>query len=438
MVLGVLILGASYHHFYFNMIRHYEGIAEEILNHASDDIIIDHIPDYVSGDYDRQEYAATQAKLNKYVEYYSEIYYLYGYKINAGSDIATVIFDAQTNHDEVEHLGDDYELEDDIVENLDKLERGEPIESLIDNTEWGYLMTCSKPLIGSDGQCKGYLFVDFNLTETRKMDLIFILQLFIVIVFVVLFILFLAMKAVTNRITGPVEKMYMCLKGFRFETDEDRENNIARLRELDIRTNPEIQSLYDALVSTTLESYTYQQEYEVASEKLGEASEMAFKDALTGAGNKNAYENTLKILQSDLDRSEHYELSILMMDVNNLKYINDTFGHDHGDSYIIGCCEVLKTLTRDSQIFRVGGDEFVVVFGENDYKIRENIFFDIEKSFAKSYGDTARDPWERYSASIGIANLLEDDDSISDVIKRADSAMYEAKVKFKEKHGSYR
>ncbi len=430
-------LFACYRYFYHNMILRYESMGEDILNHASDEINIDHIPGYFSGAYE-EEYAALQKKLDKYVLYYKEIYYLYGYKINRGSEMATVLFDAQTKHDSKDNLGDDYELEYDIVAQMDKLENGKPIDPLIDNTKWGFLLTCSKPLIGSDGKCQGYLFVDFNLTKVKEDDIQFILKLFIIIFFITLVILFFATKTVTERITGPIEKIYLCLKSFKFATNEDREENLERLKGLGIRTNPEIQGLYDTLISTTLESYTYQQEYRVATEKLGVASEMAFKDALTGAGNKNAYENEMKMLQNKMDKKESIELSIFMVDINNLKYVNDTFGHSKGDAYIKGCCNIIKKLCKYSKIYRIGGDEFVVLVRENDYMNRQEIYHGIVENFESAFTNESNHPWERYSAAVGMADFSFEDQALSDTVKRADSAMYKAKSEFKERYGSYR
>lgn len=438
MALVTVTLLASYNHFFSNMISIYESIGEEILNLASDDIIIDHIPDYLSGDYDKEEYDTTRKRMDRYVSYYKEIYYLYAYKINGDDRIATIIFDAQTDHDVVQVLGEDYELEDDVYSNIDKLQKGEVIDALIDNTEWGYLLTCSKPLIGSDGVCQGYILVDFNLTETRAKDIEFILQLFSVVFFLTLVILFFAMKAVSGRITGPIEKMYLCFKSFRFDTDEDRKENIKRLKALDIKTNQEIQSLYETLVSTSSESYTYQHEYQDATEQLGVAKAMAYRDPLTGVGNKNAYDRKVKAIQKRIECGESVELAFMMIDINNLKYINDTFGHIRGDAYIKGCCEIIKEQCRDSRIYRLGGDEFVVLLKGNAYRDRQVIYTNMVKIFDLYHMDEGKEPWERYSASVGMADYYSYDTSVVDAIRRADRAMYDAKTRFKEKYGSYR
>lgn len=438
MILVAVTLVACYNHFFQNMLVTYESLGDEILNHAADDINIDHIPDYLSGDYDKEEYATIQEELNHYVDYYDEIYYLYGYKINEGSDVATVIFDAATDHDTEDKLGDDYELEQGVYDQIDKLERGEPIGMLVDNTKWGYLMTCSKPLIDSKGKCQGYLFVDFNLSKAKQDDINFILELFFIIFLIVLFILFFVMRAVERRITGPIEKMYLCLKSFKFDTNADREANIEKLCNLDIHTNQEIQSLYNTLISTTLESYTYQQEYQVATEKLGVASEMAFKDALTGMRNKNAYENEVKAIEQKLEAGEEVELSVLMLDINNLKYVNDTFGHTKGDVYINGCCKIAKDLCVHSYIYRLGGDEFIVLLKGEDHKNRQSIYIDLVKAYGDAFSDETKEPWERYSASVGMAERFPYDRRVADIVKRADSAMYRAKSEFKEKYGSYR
>jgi diguanylate cyclase (GGDEF)-like protein len=246
------------------------------------------------------------------------------------------------------------------------------------------------------------------------------------------------MRAVSKRITGPIERMYRCLKGFRYDTNEDREENFERLKELDINANPEIQSLYNALVQTTLESYTYQQEYQVAAERLGLASEMAYKDALTGVNNKNSYDNELKDIQKQIDNGEKLDISVLMIDINNLKNVNDTYGHSNGDLYIIGCCDIIRKRCRNSHIYRIGGDEFTVLLKGKDYDDRQNIYSDIVSGFESAFTDRTRQLWERYSASVGMADYGLGDASFSDAVKRADSAMYKAKSEFKEKYGSYR
>ena len=124
-----------------------------------------------------------------------------------------------------------------------------------------------------------------------------------------------------------------------------------------------------------------------------------------------------------------------MVDVNFLKKVNDTYGHKAGDTYIKGCCGIVTDIFDESSIFRIGGDEFVVLLTGEAYKERNERFEKIKRSFASAYGNEELDPWYRYSASAGMSEYTPEDETAEVVFKRADKNMYEAKVKFKKDHG---
>ena len=171
LTLILVILFVCYLRFYDIMIDNYTKMGEEVLNLASNDIVIDHIPDYLSGDYE-EEYVLTVEKLDQYTHYFKELYYLYALKIYDDSTNATMLFDAYTQENgEGEALGSIYELEVELVEHIDAFRKGEIVEPLYGKTQWGFLITCSKPLIDSNGVCQGYLFVDFNLTDVRRSNI---------------------------------------------------------------------------------------------------------------------------------------------------------------------------------------------------------------------------------------------------------------------------
>lgn len=97
-------------------------------------------------------------------------------------------------------------------------------------------------------------------------------------------------------------------------------------------------------------------------------------------------------------------------------------------------CEAYK----ESSVFRIGGDEFVVVVQGSDYKARHEIFDDLKESFEKSYKQSDKDPWLRFSASLGMSENASGDTTVDLVFRRADKAMYKDKKQFKLMHGSYR
>jgi diguanylate cyclase (GGDEF)-like protein len=90
-------------------------------------------------------------------------------------------------------------------------------------------------------------------------------------------------------------------------------------------------------------------------------------------------------------------------------------------------------------VYRIGGDEFVVILEGTSYKERNELFKKVQTTFAESADNNAVSPQSRYSASCGMAEYSpETDDNFEAVFRRADNDMYENKKRFKEKHGSYR
>ncbi len=438
LILISVLLTACYIRFSNNMISSYEKHGKEILNLAAEDIVIDHIPDYISGDYDKAEYEASVKKLNLYPRYFDEVFYLYAYHLNDDGLNATYLFDAKVDHDNPYQLGDNYELEADIRQQIEKHGAGQPLDTVTDDTEWGYLLTCSKPLLDSHGNFQGYILVDFDLTKARENNILFIFRLFGVVFAIMLIVFALGMQAVTVRITNPIEKMYLCLSKFKYATYQDREENLRNLNELNIHSNHEIQALYGALVSSAESNLRYMNEYKKVSEQLGIVNEKAHTDVLTGVRNKTAFEEIAMVLLGKIDHEESPEIAVIMADINNLKYINDKYGHKTGDDYIIGCCKVMSDLCINSQIFRLGGDEFVIVLEGNDYSNRNLLYQQLRSQFKDTYADETKDPWKRYSVSLGMAQYLSTDSGLSDIMKRADEAMYADKADFKATYGSYR
>ncbi|MBQ7613505.1 MAG: cache domain-containing protein [Butyrivibrio sp.] len=230
LALVVVILAACYMRFSYTMKESYIDHGEEILNLAAEDIVIDHIPDYLSGNYDVAEYEESVRKLDLYPKYFDEVFYLYAYQLKDDGVNATYLFDASVDHDEPYHLGDNYELEADIRAQIVKHGAGNPLDSVTDNTQWGYLLTCSKPLLDSKGNFQGYLLVDIDLTKLRAENQLFIFRLFGIAFALMLVVFALGMQAVAVRITTPIEKLYLCLSKFRYATVKDREENLHSLQ----------------------------------------------------------------------------------------------------------------------------------------------------------------------------------------------------------------
>jgi diguanylate cyclase (GGDEF)-like protein len=175
----------------------------------------------------------------------------------------------------------------------------------------------------------------------------------------------------------------------------------------------------------------------VRDERIDRISQDAYRDGLTEVGNKSAYNQAVEKLNGKID-SENTEFAVIMMDINDLKKINDEHGHECGDEYIKGCSKILCDAVPHSPVFRIGGDEFVAILEGADYERRKDKLDSIRRGFAEAIQQTDVSPWLRFSAAVGMAENTRDDKHFDAVFKRADEEMYRLKKKYKEQNGSYR
>ena len=152
---------------------------------------------------------------------------------------------------------------------------------------------------------------------------------------------------------------------------------------------------------------------------------IVYTDALTNVKNQASYAKKLEML--DIHAGIQPDYAIVMMDINHLKIMNDQYGHEHGNDYIKGCCHMFCDVYAHSPVYRIGGDEFVTVLKDRDYETRYELLKEIRDRFRESSSSKDSEPWERYSAAIGMAVRKDGEDS-NTVFERADQAMYKEKV----------
>jgi Amt family ammonium transporter len=142
----------------------------------------------------------------------------------------------------------------------------------------------------------------------------------------------------------------------------------------------------------------------------------AYRDSLTKAYNRNGLFKHLE------NKNILYTLTII--DIDKFKNINDTFGHDIGDSVLIELSSLIMNNIRDNDIFaRWGGEEFLIVFDNNNLEVTQNICEELRKKIEKFNFSTVKN----ITASFGVSNLRANSESFDDALKRADKALYEAK-----------
>ena len=156
--------------------------------------------------------------------------------------------------------------------------------------------------------------------------------------------------------------------------------------------------------------------------------EQAVIDQLTGLHNRRYMETHLLALTSQ-SVARGKDLSVLMLDIDYFKTINDTYGHDAGDDVLREFARRMKKAVRGIDLVcRLGGEEFVVVMPEADISVAYTVAERIREKVA-SVPFPIRDGTEHVQAtiSIGVAMLRQVNDTAEQLIKRADEALYSAK-----------
>ena len=307
-----------------------------------------------------------------------------------------------------------------------------------ESSTWGDCYTALMPLKDGDGNTYGLICADIEINHLHKVVWTYVaLSISIIILICALFIAVM-ITWIRNNVTGPILELEKSARSF-----ADKSHNIDDIRNLDfdapdIHTQNEVQSLAEAIdkMSGDIKRYvngimTAEARAETAAEKAETMTAIALQDALTHVKSKAAYLLKEEELNHKISDGTA-EFGIVMVDLNNLKKINDTYGHDKGDEYITGSCRMICNVYCHSPIYRVGGDAFIVVLEGRDYADREKLYEQLGSDFVKSRKSADRDPWNRYSAAGGMAVFdSRSDRDADDVFKRADAEMYRDKTNMK-------
>lgn len=161
--------------------------------------------------------------------------------------------------------------------------------------------------------------------------------------------------------------------------------------------------------------------------RLAESVEMSITDALTGLHNRRYMEGHLKTLVSDSLRTGR-SLSMLVADIDHFKVVNDTHGHDAGDTVLREFANRIKRNTRGIDLAcRLGGEEFVIIMPDTEMARAYQVGERLRACIAADNFMLNPQLGIRVTASIGLGTLEQSDDTPETIFKRADMALYAAK-----------
>lgn len=164
-------------------------------------------------------------------------------------------------------------------------------------------------------------------------------------------------------------------------------------------------------------------EYERMTEEL---QRLARTDVLTDTSNRRAF---MEVLTEEYLRAQRYEhpLTVMMIDLDQFKSINDRYGHDGGDSALRAFADVVRPLLRETDHFaRMGGEEFAIVLPETDINEGCRIAERLRLAVANATMKSSRGSFE-ITISVGVTEMLAKDSNAEVTLNRADRALYMAK-----------
>lgn len=299
--------------------------------------------------------------------------------------------------------------------------------------DWGVFYSAYSPVFDSKGEVAGIVAVDFSADWYQNQ----IRQMFYIILAFISFALVCSVL-LAIMIAGQYKRFFITL----VKKMNDLSGGIQTLiREVD----PEEDSgVYDIPVDSESNQGMHdtikvlEEKIMIMQMRLGNQIEMirshAYLDGLTGLNNRTSYMEYLQLLEEKMENNSDTVFSVVVFDINQLKMINDDYGHDQGDKLIIAIANNIRKVFGGNRIYRIGGDEFVAIVDEPDPSAK---IVKLKEMVAKMNdgAPVIEAPNLEIAVSVGYATYdPETDRTYADVFRRADNAMYVDKREFYKTH----
>lgn len=299
-----------------------------------------------------------------------------------------------------------------------------------------------KPLLTPEGEVFALLCADISLDEMHRTVNTYIFGSVALILLICIAFSVSTGTWLSRSVSKPLASLEKSARGF-----ADKSRNAKDISQLsydppDIHTENEIELLSDAITKMAGDMKEYvedilraEQRAEAAQEEVKDISRVAYKDSLTEVGSKTAYDTKKKELLNKIAEG-NAEFALVLVDLNNLKRINDTYGLENGDKYIISAAQLIADVYRDTTVYRAEGDEFVVILEGEAFDKREELLDVLDERFAAAQTDMSRPLWERCSAAAGMTDFsAETDNDVDQVYRRAEKIMLRNKRMMKNDLG---
>ncbi|GHV37765.1 hypothetical protein FACS1894187_15370 [Synergistales bacterium] len=295
-----------------------------------------------------------------------------------------------------------------------QLRDGGEVDTIMGITQYGWTITVNKPLYGSDGSCKGYVGINFDVNQMVDERKEYLWHLVIITLSITMFLAAFYLHAIRKIIIRPIDIIAKAVSSL--ESGESiGESDILSM---EINTRDEFQSLAEALKSMVLKIQQYITNLNIATVK-------SETDVLTKLCNRGAFEQRVSAILNL--RPEKGQINaFIMIDVDYFKAVNDNYGHAAGDIVLSRCAQALRVVTRESDVVgRLGGDEFAVFCKSiGSIAIAEDKARQIRGEWLKVIPPGGE---KGITASIGISFAPQNGQKYQELFNKADEALYRAK-----------
>ena len=296
---------------------------------------------------------------------------------------------------------------------------------------YGELVTAGHAIYHND-EVVGYAMADISITTVRRLETNSIVRLLLYLIVTVGLLTVAGILSFNHFMIRPIKKLTTVANSYDIRNPNKTHESFTKL---DVKSNDELgdlalsmKKMEEDVNKKIVELTETSQELEASKQEVQEMTELANKDALTGVRNKAAYNAEVALIDQDIKNGKIVRFGIAMVDLNYLKLINDKYGHNDGDAALIKISNLVCTIFAHSPVFRIGGDEFVVILKNADYKRADKLVKEFNKKIDSLRKDDDLLPAEKVSAAIGYAIYDETTDTcVDDVFNRADKAMYQRK-----------
>jgi len=429
-----------------DMINRYQNYAGDAINFLCRCIDVDDLEECMRTGVKSEKYEELQLLANNFKETH-DLYFIYiiePLKADPPDNMMDV-FAAYTSWGKADgtdgltdlgnYTGDAYPREV-ALQYMQRMDNDTKVTYFRNDTDFGRIYTAIRPLINSKGEPIAVICGDILIDDIYNAAYTYAITTFIVAL-VAGFLIIMALNHWYNRrLVHPIKNLENATGEIEAKCRRRAPVSELVMNDLNIHTHDEIESLSGSIASMVEDIRNYasdlidnEKKLSAMEDKASQLEALANRDSLTGIRNKTAYDNEIKSLEYNLHLG-NTDFGIGVVDLNYLKVINDTYGHEKGNEAIKNICRIVCVTFAHSPVFRVGGDEFAIILKDHDLENIDSLVEKFNNELAALAENKDLQPWEAVSAAIGYATYDADKDAGAvNVFKRADNNMYENKKK---------